>query len=109
MRHLVTRDSLQKLFDNDTIACQAVGRALVVLFNRQTTDEKAANSTRLFNGRGFTSADARSGTITAKYFLKHKTLQQWQIDRWTKRERSGYSRLTKYWRQLDEAAAAKRS
>ena len=87
---------------------QFVGRALVVLFNNQTEAEKAASTTNVDNGVGFTGADAHSGCITAKYFLKHGTLLDWQIEKWTKRNRRGTMRLAKYWRQLDEAAKRKR-
>lgn len=86
---------------------QFVGRALVVLFNNQTTAEKQVNTTNEDNGVGFTGADAYSGTLTAKSFLKRGTLQPWQVEKWTKRNRKGTMRLSKYWRQLDAAAKAK--
>jgi hypothetical protein len=31
----------------------------------------------------------------------------WQIERWTKKNRRGSMRISKYWRQLDEAAKRK--
>ena len=49
---------------------RAVARALVVLYNRQTVDEQQSEETRHLNGIGFTGADAYSGSLTAKYFLK---------------------------------------
>jgi hypothetical protein len=86
---------------------QFVGRALVVVFNNQTAGEKQVNNTSEDNGVGFTGADAHSGSITAKYFLKHRTLLDWQVERWTKRNKNGTMRISKYWRQLDAAAQAK--
>ena len=86
---------------------QFIGRALVVVFNNQTESEKTVNTTNVDNGVGFTGADAHSGSITAKYFLKHGTLLDWQVERWTKRNRKGTMRFAKYWRQLDAAAQAK--
>jgi len=86
---------------------QFIGRALVVIFNNQTDSEKAAAVTAVANGVGFTGADAHSGCISAKYFLKHGTLMDWQIELWTKRNRSSDMRIAKYWRQLDTAAKAK--
>ena len=59
------------------------------------------------NGIGFTGADAHSGCLTAKYFIKHGTLADWQVERWTKLSKSGFSRLTKYHKQLNEIAIAK--
>lgn len=97
------------LSDGNKNAAQFIGRALVVLFNNQTEDEKRVNDTNQDNGVGFTGADAHSGCISAKYFLKHGTLQDWQIERWTKRNRRGVMRIAKYWRQLDQAAQQKRA
>lgn len=86
-----------------------IGRALVVLFNNQTEDEKRTSDTNELNGIGFTGADGQSGCITAKYFLKHKNLLDWQVDRWLKKNKKGTRRISKYWRQLDAAAQAKRA
>lgn len=108
---IVTRDSLQEMLDrtNKAYVTQVVGRALVVLFNRQTSDEQGTNTTEEHNGIGFTGADARTGCMTAKYFLKHHTLLDWQVEKWTKKsESTGYSRLTKYHKQLNSAAVVVR-
>jgi len=107
---LVTRDSLQHMLENQNSAyVQAVvGRALVALFNRQTEDEQGENSTKEHNGRGFTGTDARSGSMTAKFFLKHKRLEDWQVEKWTRKsETTGYSRLVKYHSQLNAIAITK--
>jgi hypothetical protein len=107
---MVTKAQLVQLITrNDDVAVEAIGRALVHLFNRQTTDEQRSNDTRVYNLRGFTAADARQGSIHAKYFLKHRTLQQWQIEHWLKPNRKGTLRLAKYWRQLAEEARKKAS
>ena len=98
---------VQLITRNDEVAVHAIGRALVHLFNRQTRDEQAANDTRVHNRKGFTSADARQGCIHAKYYLKHRILQDWQVRYWLKADRKGNLRLGKYWRQLAEEAAKK--
>jgi len=106
---LVTRESLQVMLDNknpDYVAT-VIGRALVVLLNNQTRDEQASNVTTEHNGIGFTGADAHSGCITAKYFIKHKKLLDWQVARWTNPAKSGFARLAKYHKQLNEAANAR--
>lgn len=107
MKKLVTRESLLDLL-NSPKQTAVIGRALVALFNRQVEDEKSSNTTTHRNGIGFTPADARSGTITAKYFLKHKNLLDWQVDRWMQTSDStGFPRISKYFRQLNEIAIQK--
>lgn len=91
----------------DEVGTRAVGRALVHLFNRQTEDEQAVNDTRHHNQRGFTGADARRGSITAKYFLKHRTLLDWQLEYWRAPNRRGVPRLGKYYAQIAEEAKRK--
>lgn len=87
---------------------KVVGRALVVLMKNQTEDERRANTTNRDNGIGFTGADARSGCLTAKSFLKNGTLLDWQLERWLRKGTNGFSRLTKYHAQLNEAAQARK-
>lgn len=110
MNALVTRQSLQSLLNNPDkqFVIRVVGRALIVLFARQTQAEKASNATQLYNGVGFAGCDARSGTLTAKYFLKTGTLLDWQIEKWTAiSSRTGYPKICKYVKQLNEAAVAR--
>lgn len=106
---IVTKDSLQRMLTDaeDPKRAQIIGRALVVLFERQTASEKAAATTDENNNIGFAGCDAKSGTLTAKYFLKHKTLADWQIEKWMKLSSSGYFRICKYAKQLNEAAIIK--
>ncbi len=83
-----------------------VGRACVALFNRQTEAEQARNDTEVLNDEGFSGSDARQGSLTAKYYLKHKRLEAWQVEQWTKEWR-GRPRLAKYWKQLNEVAQSR--
>ena len=105
---IVTRDSMAAMLSNPNPAyVQAViGKALVAIFNRQTEDEKNINDVREHNTIGFSGADARTGSITAKYFLKHKSLMPWQVEKWSKISR-GYPRICKYHKQLNEIAITK--
>lgn len=105
--HIVTRDSLNRMLQDEHKRIHVIGHALIVLFNRQTESERAANNTILHNTIGFTGADARTGSLTAKYYLAHKTLLPWQVHKWMKVGKSGYPRIVKYWRQLDQAACAR--
>ena len=106
MTAIVTKQSLQSMLSNPNreYVGRVIGRALVALFKRQTKDEQAINATEVHNKVGFTGADARSGSITAKYFMRHGKLQNWQIDRWLKQDKNGSPRLVKYHKQLNEIA-----
>lgn len=83
-----------------------IGKALVAIFNFQTEEEKTHNDTETNNNIGFSGSDAKDGSITAKYFLKHGTLLDWMVDNWMKDFR-GSPRITKYARQLNIVAEAK--
>ncbi len=102
----VTRESIAAMLNNDNPAyVQAViGRALVALLKNQTATEQATASTNEDNGIGFTGADAKGGTLTAKYYIKHKRLLDWQVDKWLKLGSNGYPRLAKYHKQLNDYA-----
>jgi len=105
----VTRYSLQMMLDNADEAkkAQIIGRALVVLFKRQTEHEKQVNTTNVNNNVGFTGADGKSGCISAKSYIKNGTLADWVVAKWMKKGSKGYSRIVKYHAQLNEAAAVK--
>ena len=109
MAAIVTKDSLKTMLENSNkeFVARVVGKALVHIFNRQTESEKADSATKVDNGIGFTGADAFSGTMTAKYFLKHNKLESWQVDKWLKQDKKGYPRLCKYHKQINEEAAKK--
>lgn len=106
---MITKGSLYMMIStaDEQKVQHIIGRALVALFNRQIDSEKADNDTKVTNFRGFTQGDARQGSITAKYYLKHGKLESWQVDAWTKRNVKGTLRIQKYWRQLDEVAREK--
>ena len=106
VKQVVTRDTLRTMLrnPNPSYVEAVVGRALVALLQRQTDDEVRANDTRVNNGVGFSGADARSGTLTAKTFSRDGKLLDWQVARWTKLAKNGYPRLAKYAKQLNEIA-----
>lgn len=96
-----TRESITQLLrDND----HAVVRALIVLFKRQTSEEQRSNTTRVWNERGFTGADAHYGCLNAKTAIKYGRLWDNQLAYWRKPNRRGVPRIAKYWRQLIEEA-----
>lgn len=105
----VTKDSLQHMLEhpNPKYVEAVVGRALVAIHQNQTAEEQSTNETKVHNGIGFTGADARGGSLTAKYWRKNGYLAAWQIEKWTHKDDKGYSRLTKYHRQLNDIAIKK--
>jgi len=106
---IITRESITTLIENanDAKRQAIVGRALVILLKNQTADEQTMNATNEDNGIGFTGADARAGSITAKFWIKNQRLEDWMVDNWTRKNARGVLRLAKYHKQLDMAAKAK--
>ena len=109
VKQIVTRDTIATMLRNPNrkYVETVVGRALVALLQRQTRSEQNANDTQEHNGVGFSGCDGRSGTLTAKSFVKNGGLLDWQIKRWTKPAKNGYPRLPKYAKQLNEIALEK--
>jgi hypothetical protein len=97
------QDILHLLNTND----RAIARALVVLNERQTTDEQISEATFNCNGRGFTPADAHMGTSMANYFTKWGRLSEKQVAYWKKPNAKGTPRINKYATQLLEIANEK--
>lgn len=106
---MVTKESLGRMIetaDQEKVK-HIIGRALVALFRRQTASEKAVNTANITNLQGFNQSDARCGCLGAKYYLKHGTMEDWQVAMWLKKDRRGTLRIQKYWKQLAEEAKAK--
>ena len=99
---LTGTDIVRLLESND----KAVIRALVVLYNRQTADEKVEGDAKHRNNRGFRPAHARMGSSMAEFFLKNGYLTEKQIAYWRVRGKQGM-RISIYWRQLLEEAHKK--
>jgi hypothetical protein len=106
---MLTKAELTQLITRgDRVSRHAVGRALVHLLNRQTQEEQRSNTTRSYNLKGFTPADARTGSVHAKYYIKHGYLQDWQVAYWLVPNVRGTLRLAKYHRQLAEEVARRK-
>lgn len=86
---------------------QAVARALVVLTSRQTDDEKAAETTRYLNGRGYRPCHAKMGASMSKFYERNGYLSPKQIAYWRCRDKTGSMRIGIYAGQLLEVAQAK--
>lgn len=84
-----------------------IGRALVAIFNEQTTEERSDNVTKFHNGVGFAKPDARVGAIAAKSFLKNGKLEPWQLNIWLRPNAQGLPRIVKYAEQLNNIANSK--
>ncbi len=109
--NIVTKDTLNTMLSNPnpSYVMHVVGRALVGIYSNQTADEQMQNSTTRHNGIGFAGCDARSGSLTAKFYLKHKRLEDWMVNNWLKvNSKTTYPRLCKYHNQLNQIAQTKR-
>lgn len=94
---------VQLLATND----QAVGRALVVLAQRQTITERTIGAAVVNNGEGFTPADAYMGTSMAQHYERTGRLSEKQLAYWRKPNAKGVLRIVKYATQLLEISRAK--
>ena len=65
----------EKLATNDAWAL----RALTVIYNNQTSDEKTSAETRYYNGKGFTGPDAKKLTSFAQYYERNGYLTERQM------------------------------
>jgi hypothetical protein len=72
-----------------------IERGLVVLFNRQTEDEKNTQQTKWDNGMGFNGSDSGYLSYCSKWVLSGKNLNEKHL------KKCG-SKLPKYWRQILE-------
>lgn len=97
MRH--TKDSIQALLMRNN---EAVERAMIVIYDRQTQDEKATSDTRHTNQRGFSGAHAKMGSYYARWVLGGRRLTGRHLDK-------ARAMSLHYWRQLIEEAERKAS
>ncbi len=88
---------------------RAVLRALIVLAQRQTVDERVSEITKHNNGRGFRPCHARMGTSMGKQAERFNRLSEKQISYWRMKDRAGKMRIEIYAGQLLEVALEKAS
>ena len=79
---------------------KAIIRALVVLNERQTSDESSQEVTKYRNEEGFRPCHARMGSSMAKFYLERGFLSAKQIAWWRKITPSGKMRIEVYASQL---------
>jgi len=66
-----TRTEIEAMINGND---RAVERAMVAIWERQTTDEQETQGTRHHNGRGFAAWSARSGTYFAEWVRSGRRL-----------------------------------
>lgn len=86
---------------------KAVLRALIVLNDRQTQDERVSEHTRYLNKQGFNAAHAKRGTSMVKFFNTRGYLTDAQIAWWRGKDARGNMRIGLYANQLLDAAKLK--
>jgi hypothetical protein len=82
IREWLAKVAESEALQSDAKVQQSTGRALVLIFNRQTLGEQASNITSQTNGRGFNGMDADFGSSVAKKFIKYGRLsprQTWAV------------------------------
>lgn len=72
-----------------------IERALVVLYERQTYDEKVTKETIKENGIGFNSSDSRYLSYCSEWVLKGRHLNEKHLTKCGQK-------LPKYWKQIKE-------
>lgn len=100
----LTKENIVSLLDTND---RAIGRALLVLHNNQTSDEQASQDTKYHNKKGFRPCHAYMGSSMAEWFKKKGYLSPKQANYWRKLDKKGNMRIGIYWKQLIEAAEAK--
>ena len=77
---------------------KAVTRAVIAIYQRQTADEQASQSTRVANNIGFNHCDAAYLSYCADFAIRQKTnLSGKHLEKSRKK-------IVKYWKQLIEIA-----
>lgn len=66
-----TRAEIENLINNNDVA---VGRAIVALYERQTADEQASETTNHHNNIGFCGWAAKNGSYYARWVMSGRTL-----------------------------------
>jgi len=100
----MTKEQIIQLINTNPKACE---RALVVLFNRQTSDEQTMDETKHHNQQGFCPYDAHKGSYYAKLVIRGLHLNDKALAWCRQISPNGRHRLGKYWRQLNEAIEEK--
>lgn len=103
---LVTREWLREKLATAKSPSYVIERALIAIYERQTSEEQSSATTRVRNGIGFSGADAEIGTRCAKAALAGK-LEPWMLKIWSSVTRTGFPKICKYARQLNEIAEQK--
>ena len=73
-----TKEALTELL---RVNNRAVERAMVRLYERQTSDEQASKTTKYRNGRGFSGCDAGIGSYYARWVQAGKPLSGKHLER----------------------------
>lgn len=93
------KNTLEHLFQTNA---KAVERAIILLHDRQTADERARQATAHHNSRGFNGTDAPILSSFADRIRSGRSLTDRQLAVVRKARRGGFSMLAKYHRQILE-------
>lgn len=92
-----TKERIQGLISQNSLALE---RALLVIYNNQTQDEKQSGDTAHDNGKGFTGSDARFLSSVASWVKNSSYREGFRL---TPGQRDRVLPLMlKYWRQVQK-------
>lgn len=99
-----TKERIQALISQNPLALE---RALLVVYNNQTLDEKRSHDTNHDNGIGFTGTDAKFLSSTAEFVMYSSYRDGFRL---TPKQREHVRPLIlKYWRQIQNEIIRKES
>jgi hypothetical protein len=85
-----SKETIQELLDKSD---EAVYRAMIQIYNKQTSDEQKYQDTHMYNSVGFTGADAEIMSSFTEYYKKFDKLSPKQMA-------IARKKMKKYWKQL---------
>lgn len=78
-------------------------RAIIAIYDRQTTDEKATEDTIYHNKKGFKSCHAKRGSYYAKWILSGKHLTDYHVEKAKKMIKPYIGQLLKVIKEKEES------
>ena len=85
-----SKESIKELLDRSD---EAVYRAMIQIYNRQTADEQKYQDTHIYNSVGFSGSDAEIMSSFTEYYKKFDKLSPKQMV-------IARKKMKKYWKQL---------
>ena len=92
-----TKEDIKTLLETNLFAAK---KALLIIYDRQTDDEKQYKETQHRNGVGFTGSDARVLTSIAECIINGKALKDKQVEEIKTRMSKYYGQIFSHMKEL---------